>query len=175
MSSRSNSASELLAPRLPPTPSGGMSLPDSASLACVLPVGEALPRPVDMVRPALPALALPLELLLPRTAVSPLGSDPWSSPRPPLGSVYWIPPPLTTSGNPSPFMSRKSTWPVLSPSATLPPTVPTLPLRPPVSDSWVDRDSLGTAAAPAKSDARGSTIDAVPSRELLAPVGPIHE
>ncbi len=104
MSSRSDSASEVPVPKLPPMPSGGMSLPDDEVLAVAVPLGAASPRPVVMVLAALPALALPERLSEERTV--PPGVSPRVRPSTPDGSVYWMPPAPTTSGKPSPFMSK---------------------------------------------------------------------
>src|SRR5215207_470546 len=166
MSSRSKAPSDLLLPQVPPTLNGGMSLPACAVLVVVCPGGAAWPRPVLIMRAALPADTPPAELPLLRTA--PSGIGPWVPPSPPSGSVYCTPPAPTTSGNWSPFMSRKSTCPVLSPVARLPPTLPAPPPTLPVSEIWSDRDSRGTAVPPAKSDGLGSLAESTPIRELLA-------
>src|SRR5215470_17808806 len=166
MSSRSNAPSDVLPPRVPPTPSGGMSLPASAVLAGTCPGGLPYPRPVVIVRAALPALALPATLLDLRTA--PSGVLPRVLPSPPVGSEYWMPSAPTTSGNWSPLRSTKSTCPVLSPVAMLPPRLPTEPPTLPVSEICCERDIRGTAVASAKSPGCGRLIDSVPSRELLA-------
>ncbi len=85
-------------------PSGGMSLPAEEVFSVVDPLGAPLPRPVVIVLAALPALALPAAFSEERTV--PSGVAPRLSPSTPLGSVYWMPPVPTTSGKPSPFMSR---------------------------------------------------------------------
>lgn len=85
-------------------PSGGMSLPVWEVFAVPSPGGAACPRPVERVRAGLPALALPVTLWLRRTL--PSGKLPRVPPRVPIGSLYWMPPEPTTSGNLSPFRSR---------------------------------------------------------------------
>ena len=122
------------------------------------------------MRAAAPALALLAAVALERTSpLSPSGQSPCRSPNPPAGLEYWIPPEATTSGNPSPFMSRKSTSPLLCPSmVVLPPTVTTGGCTSPVSEICDELDWRGTANPPLKSLTCGSVC--APSRLLPAPV-----
>src|SRR5215468_9234558 len=172
MSVRSNCAVELLPLRFPPNPIGSIVPPALAVFDVLGLIGSAFPNPVTIVCAALPAPALPDTLLLDRTTLPPGNdpNDPCRSPNPPVASVYWIPAALSTSGNPSPFMSTKSSSPVLSPMAMLPPAEPTGAVALPVSDSCDELASRGTARPSDRSEALGNTIDSAPSRELLAPL-----